>query len=520
MKSKYFLIVAGLMLVLFSYSSAQVPQLINYQGKLTKSTGAPLDTTISMVFSIYADSNGTILKWSETQGAVKIDKGVFNVLLGDVNPIPDTVFDGNIRYLGVTVGGDPEITPRKPMVSVPYAYRAGTVDGGAGGGWVDDGTVVRLADSTDNVGIGTIGPGSKLDVAGTAQLRGAAGGTGLYVNSSGNVGIGTTTPSATLHIFSSAFPSLTLDDAGATVWNFTHDGSNLNINEGGATRIRFSAGGNATFGITGGNVGIGTTTPNEQLELTGNLRLPPSTATVGVIKSGANRFIHNFGTNNFFAGVNAGNFTLSGSNNTGVGINALQALTTGPSNTAMGQDALRSNTTGYWNTAVGHGALNTNNTGYYNTAVGYGVLSYNTTGNSNTAMGLGALSYNTGNYNTAMGLDALWANTTGYYNTAIGCEADVSTGGLTNATAIGANAIVSASNSMVLGGTGANAVKVGIGTTSPQGALDVVSTTGALIVSRMSTAQRDALTAVNGMIIYNTTTNQFNFRENGAWVTK
>jgi hypothetical protein len=61
---------------------------------------------------------------------------------------------------------------------------------------------------------------------------------------------------------------------------------------------------------------------------------------------------------------------------------------------------------------------------------------------------------------------------------------------------------------------------LGIGTSSPQGALDVNSTTGALIVPRMTTAQRDALTAVNGMIIYNTTTNQFNFYENDAWVTK
>ncbi|MFC1515107.1 hypothetical protein ACFL5X_04310, partial [Candidatus Omnitrophota bacterium] len=61
---------------------------------------------------------------------------------------------------------------------------------------------------------------------------------------------------------------------------------------------------------------------------------------------------------------------------------------------------------------------------------------------------------------------------------------------------------------------------VGIGTNTPQGVLDVVSTTGALIVPRMSTAQRDGFAAVNGMIIYNTTTNEFNFRENGAWITK
>src|SRR4030067_340940 len=50
-----------------------------------------------------------------------------------------------------------------------------------------------------------------------------------------------------------------------------------------------------------------------------------------------------------------------------------------------------------------------------------------------------------------------------------------------------------------------NAGDVGIGTSSPQGALDVSSTTGALIVPRITTAQRDALTAVNGMLIYHTT---------------
>jgi hypothetical protein len=60
----------------------------------------------------------------------------------------------------------------------------------------------------------------------------------------------------------------------------------------------------------------------------------------------------------------------------------------------------------------------------------------------------------------------------------------------------------------------------GIGTTNPQGALDVSSTTGAFIVPRMTTVQRDALTPVNGMIIYNTADNQFNFYENGIWVTR
>lgn len=63
--------------------------------------------------------------------------------------------------------------------------------------------------------------------------------------------------------------------------------------------------------------------------------------------------------------------------------------------------------------------------------------------------------------------------------------------------------------------------RVGLSTLTPatSALLDLTSTTGALLLSRMTTTQRNALTAVNGMVIYNTTTNAFNFYENGAWVS-
>ncbi len=69
-------------------------------------------------------------------------------------------------------------------------------------------------------------------------------------------------------------------------------------------------------------------------------------------------------------------------------------------------------------------------------------------------------------------------------------------------------------------GRGFFSENVGIGTTTPEGALDVKSTSGALIVPRMTTTARDVLPNINGSIIYNTTTDKFNFRENGAWVIK
>src|SRR5208282_2318823 len=197
-----------------------------------------------------------------------------------------------------------------------------------------------------------------------------------------------------------------------------------------------------------------------------------------------------------------------GDYNTASGSGALQSNTTGSDNSASGAGALFSNTTGYANAASGYQALYSNvgdsaEDGWYNTAAGYQALYNNndTSGNGgaalNTATGFWALYSNTaGSYNTASGVDALDGNTTGSYNTAVGMvalfrnntgnyltcigyECDVTGDGLTNATAIGAAAVVGESNALVLGcnmqtnsdcqGT----VSVGIGTSSPDNLLTV-----------------------------------------------
>ena len=115
-------IVIVLSLVLLSTTAlAEVPGLMNYQGTLTDGDGVALDTTVSMTFSIYTDSVGGSQVWTETQLAVAVGSGLFNVLLGSVNRIPDTVFKDPERWLGVQVGGDPELTPRQRIASVGYA---------------------------------------------------------------------------------------------------------------------------------------------------------------------------------------------------------------------------------------------------------------------------------------------------------------------------------------------------------------------------------------------------------------
>jgi len=100
-----------------------VPQLISYQGQLTDAAGNPLTGDYDMRFCLYDVPNGGSGLWCE-QTTVPVNDGVFSVLLGSTTTIPDPLFDGSDLYLGVKVGSDDEMAPRRRMVSVGYAYRA------------------------------------------------------------------------------------------------------------------------------------------------------------------------------------------------------------------------------------------------------------------------------------------------------------------------------------------------------------------------------------------------------------
>jgi hypothetical protein len=208
---------------------------------------------------------------------------------------------------------------------------------------------------------------------------------------------------------------------------------------------------------------LGTNTFTGNQTISANILLPNTNSggTQGVIEFGGTPFIHNYGpsVNNTFVGRYAGNMTTSGANLTAIGYFALDFNTSGSANTASGAYALDNNTLGTGNTASGASSLQGN-----------------TTGVGNTANGANSLSNNNGNNNTSVGFDALIANTTGSNNTGLGYNANVGASGLSNATAIGANSVVSEPNALVLGGTGSNAVKVGIGTAMPAYTLDVQGT--------------------------------------------
>lgn len=209
------------------------------------------------------------------------------------------------------------------------------------------------------------------------------------------------------------------------------------------------------------------------------LSLPATSASDGQITLDGARWLHSFGTDNFFAGKGAGNFTMNGGNNTGVGTGALAANTNGSDNNAFGHRALASNTTGTGNVAagsyalelnqggaenvaIGFSALSANISGGYNTALGSRALASTTDGDYNTAVGYGALnSTHTASFNTAVGYSAMLSNDTGRYNTALGVDALRANVDGRDATALGYGALASATKadfSIAIGSFALNAM--------------------------------------------------------------
>jgi hypothetical protein len=181
----------------------------------------------------------------------------------------------------------------------------------------------------------------------------------------------------------------------------------------------------STIYATGGNVGIGTTTPAAKLEVNGDAQVDGNFSLSGsILLTGVGQLIvaPTDGTYNFGAGPRALSSTATGNSNTAVGTLALSIDSTGSSNTAIGNSALANNFSGGNNTAIGNETLGFNGPGMNNTAIGASAL-YSNQGNSdnNTAVGAGALAYNTtGTNNVAVGYYAGADVTTASNNIEIG----------------------------------------------------------------------------------------------------
>ncbi len=148
-------LLTSIFLLLFAVGvyAAGAPSTINYQGKLS-SSGTPVDGTVDITFKLYSSSSGGGAIWSETQNSVAVSSGLFSVKLGSVTPFDSTKLPKADLWLGVKVGADDEMTPRKKLASSPFALKAATAtiaDSASSVDWSNVANIpVGISDGDDN----------------------------------------------------------------------------------------------------------------------------------------------------------------------------------------------------------------------------------------------------------------------------------------------------------------------------------------------------------------------------------
>jgi hypothetical protein len=240
-----------------------------------------------MIFSIYTDPTAGTPIWTQTISTVEVNQGIYSVVLGNGNPISPNVFVTDNAYLQVEVNGE-VLSPRTKINSVGYALQAGGLSNG--------GVQAAFVSTNGNIGVGTVTPGAKLEVAGAIRMTsngiGFTGFTGsvgngliyaqdasanskvwLYTNGNsylngGNFGIGTTIPRATLNVSGNirleAANELRFYNMAINNWTAI-DSPLLNGDTNPDFRVRTAAG--ILYMDRNGNVGLGRTSPTNKLEV-------------------------------------------------------------------------------------------------------------------------------------------------------------------------------------------------------------------------------------------------------------
>jgi trimeric autotransporter adhesin len=512
-------------------ATSAVPNLINYTGVLKDASGRTLTSVSGVTFLLYKDEQGGAPLWLETQNVTPDKLGHYTIELGasSANGIPADLFlSGEPRWLAVQIGNEAE-QARVLLVAVPYAMKA--ADAATIGGLPPSAFVLAAPSAVS--GTPTANPNEAALASRSSRATSDVSTTGGTANilplfttatniqnsivtqtgsgATGKIGINTTTPNATLYVNGATTSNgvLTSPASGTASaaggknsqpQDFIASAFNSGSSSAVPQKFQWQAepAGNDTS-TASGTLNLlfasGSATPAEtglKISSKGVFAFAAGQTFPGVADLTANTFTGNQTvTGNITAG-GTGNITAAGELQ-GAVVNATTGFDIGGTRFAFGSAASHnafmgfagnSTTTGTYNTASGFEALGFDTTGYENTAIGAIALVSNTTGAYNVAVGQSALSASTSGFaNTGVGNSAGGtidgSVLTGKNNTALGTGASFSTGSLTNASAIGANAVVGESNALVLGGiSGVNgqtaSVNVGIGTTTPGAALHVI----------------------------------------------
>jgi len=267
-----------------------IPNSLTLQGKLTNQNGAAqASTKVNFTFKVYDSFTG---------GNTLYTKGNVNVST-DANGIYDIILDGlsslnfsDQYYLGITVNEDNESAPRVNLTSSPYAFRANiseqlnrenryeasvlNITGNLTIG-NDDADVLIVATERLNISDGniisggnltlaekiTFGLGAIIDNLANGFLRISSG-----LNVTGNVSIAQNTLFVDNTSGSVGIGTTTPNDILEVIGNVRVSGS-LNASEINATKLRV----NNTLFVNGSSVGIGTSAPTSLLTVAGNLSL-------------------------------------------------------------------------------------------------------------------------------------------------------------------------------------------------------------------------------------------------------
>jgi hypothetical protein len=219
--------------------------------------------------------------------------------------------------------------------------------------------------------VGTGWSGGASSVTGTSA-------TGTVVATSSNVTISSgVTYQVQFTISGYTSGNVTVSFGGAGAAGISGNGTNITVNGTTSSTAALTFTGGSFSGVISA-VSIKVITKNNStIELQDEAGVKSSEIRTG-----------NAGMNSLYFGLFAGDIADASSyNNLGIGNGTLQFNSSGADNVGLGQNALNRNTSGSENTAVGSSALAGNVTGIDNVAIGFGALSGLTVGNSNISLG-------------------------------------------------------------------------------------------------------------------------------------